>query len=113
MMSSVFLRVFLFGICLTPFTGAFAGDVDQDVLAAGKALFQGGATPACAVCHTLKDAGTEGSIGPDLDTMNLTVDGVKRTLIEGTGVMPSFAGSLSDAEIDAVAQYVVNATSSD
>ena len=95
------------------FGTAVAGSVDPEVLDTGKALFQSGATPACAVCHTLKDAGTSGTIGPDLDEMDLTVETVKRTLIEGVGVMPSFAGSLSDAEMEAVAQYVVHASGSD
>src|SRR5690625_3805387 len=107
-----YISGFFTGALLTLGT-ASASSVDPELLDTGKALFQSGATPACAVCHTLKDAGTSGTIGPNLDEMNLTVDTVKRTLIEGVGVMPSFAGSLSDAEMEAVAQYVVHASGSD
>src|SRR5262249_32252684 len=32
---------------------------------AGKAVFTGGG--GCGACHTLKDAGTSGQVGPDLD----------------------------------------------
>jgi cytochrome c6 len=36
--------------------------------AQGKVLFLS-AVPACAVCHTLKDANSEGAIGPVLDEL--------------------------------------------
>jgi len=83
---------------------------DQEVLDMGKALFQGGATPACAICHTLADAGTSGTIGPNLDTMALDMEKVMTAINEGTGVMPSFADSLSEQQRMAIAQYVVWAT---
>lgn len=105
----VFVCAILF---LVPITNAYANDVDADTLATGKALFQGGATPACAICHTLRDAESTGTIGPNLDDMTLTVERVKKTLVEGTGVMPSFAESLSEHEIEALAQYVVSASAS-
>lgn len=87
-----------------------ANDVDQAVLDEGKALFQSGATPACAICHTLQDAGTTGAIGPNLDELKADLDRVKKVLVEGMGAMPSFADTLSDEQRDAVAAYVVHAT---
>lgn len=97
---------------LLPGVSAGADKVESDELQLGKSLFQGGATPACAICHTLNDAGSTGTIGPNLDEVMLTIDKVKTTLVEGSGVMPSFADSLSDDEIEALADYVVGASAS-
>lgn len=103
--------ILIVSACLLPVLPVQAGDLDPDIRETGKTLFLSGATPACAICHTLQDAGSTGTIGPDLDSMNLDVETIKRTLIEGTGVMPSFADTLTDEERDAVARYVVDAIS--
>jgi cytochrome c6 len=34
---------------------------------AARKLFTSGTAPSCAVCHTLRDAGAEGAVGPVLD----------------------------------------------
>src|SRR5690606_32246644 len=81
---------------------------DPAVLEQGKELFISKAVPACAVCHTLADAGSEGAIGPDLDEIKPDFDAVKKALNEGLGVMPNFSETLSDEQIDAVAAYVSN-----
>ena len=47
--------------------GAQADEAAQ--MQRGKQLFTSAAVPACAVCHTLKDAGAEGAIGPVLDEL--------------------------------------------
>jgi mono/diheme cytochrome c family protein len=74
---------------------------------AGKQVF---ATAGCKSCHTLKDAGATGTIGPNLDQkkppLNLVIDRVTN----GKGVMPSFGGQLSQQQIADVAAYVVQAT---
>lgn len=88
---------------------SFAAGSDSQ-LEKGKALFVSGASPACAVCHTLKDSGSAGTIGPDLDELKPDAERVKTVLQEGVGVMPSFADSLDEASIDAIAAYVVHAT---
>lgn len=75
----------------------------------GKELFISKAVPACAVCHTLADAGSVGAIGPDLDEIKPDVAAVKRALREGLGVMPNFSQTLSEDEIEAVAAYVAHA----
>lgn len=80
------------------------------MLARGKALFQTQATPACALCHTLADAGAAGAVGPDLDELKPELEQVRRALLDGVGVMPSFADTLSDDELNAVARYVVSAS---
>ena len=54
-------------------------------LAAGKTAF----TATCGGCHTLKDAGTNGKVGPDLDSLApLTVERVAQQIMNGGGPMP-------------------------
>ncbi len=66
-------------------------------------------TAGCAACHTLKAAGSEANIGPNLDTINLTEELVKDIVTYGLGVMPAFGeGILTKEEIDIVSFYVAN-----
>jgi len=60
----------------------------------------------CGNCHTLKAAGATGSVGPDLDKLQPSSDLVVKQVNSGGGVMPSFKGKLSDAQIKDVADYV-------
>lgn len=85
---------------------ATAGD---DVKSAGRKLFLAGATPACAVCHTLADAGSTGNIGPSLDELKPNGARVEKAVREGLGIMPANK-NLSDAQIKLLAQYVAGAT---
>jgi len=77
--------------------------------AAGKPIF---ASKGCTACHTLKDAGATGTVGPNLDTvtpppsLSLAVDRVTH----GAGAMPPFKGQLSTKQIADVTAYVVHAT---
>jgi mono/diheme cytochrome c family protein len=71
----------------------------------GKALF----VANCASCHTLKDAGTNGTVGPDLDALKPSESRVARQVTNGGGVMPAFKGKLTTAEIQAIAKYVAGA----
>ena len=73
---------------------------------AGKQVFLG--SSACGTCHTLSDAGTSGTIGPNLDETTLEEDDIEEQVREGGGGMPSFEGQLSDDEIEAVAEYVAS-----
>ena len=70
--------------------------------AQGKQVF----TQSCGGCHTLKDAGTTGNVGPNLDDLKPDEATVQRQVTNGGGVMPAFKGQLTDAQIKAVAQYV-------
>ena len=88
-----------------------AGDAGQ--LALGKRLFTGEAVPACAVCHTLKDAGTEGAVGPVLDELKPDVNRIAMALRNGVGAMPSYKASLTEEQIMAIARYVASATGED
>jgi mono/diheme cytochrome c family protein len=76
--------------------------------AAGSEIF---ASAGCGGCHTLADAGTSGTVGPNLDDSQPPLELVLDRVTNGQGAMPAFAGQLSDAEIEDVAAYVVQATS--
>ncbi len=75
----------------------------------GRRVFLQGAQPSCAVCHTLSDAGAAGNIGPNLDELKPDAARVRRAVKEGIGGMPPFGETLTDAQINAVAQYVARA----
>jgi mono/diheme cytochrome c family protein len=72
----------------------------------GKSIF----ATNCASCHTLKAAGSSGTIGPNLDSLapRLTLAIVKRQVENGGAVMPAFKGKLTPKQIDAVAKYVTD-----
>jgi cbb3-type cytochrome c oxidase subunit III len=89
-------------------TGGIAKNGDAS---RGKTLFQ----QNCGSCHTLADAGSNGTIGPNLDDAfaSSRKQGYKQTTIEqvvadqirlATGQMP--ANIVKGADVDAVAAYV-------
>ena len=67
-------------------------------------------TAGCAGCHILKAAGSEGNVGPNLDTVNVTIDSVVEMVTYGLGVMPAYGEEeiLTKEEIEIVSYYVVN-----
>ena len=69
-------------------------------------------TAGCAGCHTMKAAGAEGNVGPNLDTVDLTEELVMEMVTYGLGVMPAYGeeGILTKEEIDIVSFYVVNSS---
>jgi mono/diheme cytochrome c family protein len=69
----------------------------------GKQVF---ASAGCSGCHTLKDAGATGTVGPNLDQLKPAKDVVAHQVEVGGGAMPAFKGRLTPAQIDAVAAYV-------
>jgi cytochrome c6 len=75
----------------------------------GKRLFKGDASPACMVCHTLKDAGAEGAVGPSLDELKPDAARVAKAVKNGIGQMPAYP-QLSEAQIQALARYVERVT---
>ncbi|MEO6321425.1 MAG: cytochrome c [Polaromonas sp.] len=82
---------------------------DAEKMALGKKLFNT-AIPACAICHTLKDAGSEGAVGPILDELKPNAARVSKALRDGLGAMPSFKATLTEAEINVLAYYVSRAS---
>jgi cbb3-type cytochrome c oxidase subunit III len=71
----------------------------------GAAIFKGA---GCAGCHTLKVAGATGTTGPNLDQLKPSLSRVVHQVTVGGGVMPSFQGKLTAAQIQAVAKYVAS-----
>ncbi len=85
--------------------GDEAGGTDQ--LTRGQQVFTSLATPTCASCHSLADAGATATIGADLDATPVPEAFVASTVRGGSPpLMPSYDGQLSDADIEAVAAYV-------
>jgi len=80
-------------------TGGYTSGGSQG---AGKQLF----VQACGACHTLADAGSSGTVGPNLDQAKPSRDLVVDRVTNGQGGMPSFKGDLDPAQIQAVADYV-------
>ena len=90
----------------------------------GKAIFaQGtGAATSCGACHTLSDAGTSGSSGPDLDAglQGRDEEFIRRAIVEpdaeiaqgyNRGIMPSnYDQTLSEEQLDALVSYLAEAT---
>jgi mono/diheme cytochrome c family protein len=69
----------------------------------GKDIFM---TAGCTGCHTLKDAGSTGTIGPNLDQKKPPKSLVIARVTNGRRAMPSFKSKLTKQQIDAVAAYV-------
>ena len=82
---------------------------DEAKMAKGLEIFN--ETAGCAACHVLKAAGSVGNIGPNLDTVSMTIESVTDMVTHGLGVMPAFGEGeiLTKEEIDIVSYYVVNA----
>jgi mono/diheme cytochrome c family protein len=64
----------------------------------------------CGSCHVLADAGTEGTVGPNLDQAKPQLQQAIRQIENGGGGMPPFKGQLTDQQIRRLAQYVVEST---
>ena len=82
---------------------------DEAKMSKGLEIFN--ETAGCAACHILKTAGSEGNIGPNLDTVEgLNYDSVMDIVTHGLGVMPAFGEDeiLTKEEIDIVSFYVAN-----
>ena len=61
---------------------------------------------SCGGCHTMAAADARGRVGPNLDRAQPGFEQVAEQVREGGDGMPSFAGRLSDQEIESVAAYV-------
>jgi cbb3-type cytochrome c oxidase subunit III len=90
---------------VSAFVAASAGVPGQGggaTATSGKDIFSAN----CGSCHTLADAGTSGTTGPNLDDLKPAFALVQRQVINGGSIMPAFKGQLTDAQIKAVAKYV-------
>jgi mono/diheme cytochrome c family protein len=87
------------------YVGAVAGTgATGEALTDGKSIF----SSVCAGCHTLADAGTTGTTGPNLDDSRPPRDLVVDRVTNGRGQMPAFEDTLSPDQIAAVADYVAS-----
>ncbi len=73
---------------------------------AARELFASQTSPACGSCHTLADAGTTGTVGPNLDQVRPDAGTVERALQTGPGIMPQFTDQLDDEQVKQLAEYV-------
>jgi mono/diheme cytochrome c family protein len=69
----------------------------------GESIF---ASAGCGGCHILAAAGSNGTVGPNLDEAKPTKELAVDRVTNGQGAMPSFKGQLSEEQIQAVATYV-------
>ncbi|WP_370260878.1 cytochrome c [Limnobacter sp.] len=83
---------------------------EASVLAQGRKLFQTDAEPACAICHTLADAGAKGKIGPVLDELKPSEERVLNALKNGKRGMPPFVDHLTIDQMNILAKYVSTVT---
>lgn len=80
-------------------TGTSTGGGTTDFTAARKTF-----ATTCGSCHTLKDAGTAGTVGPNLDQLKPDDARVARQIANGGQIMP--AGLLKGQQAKDVAAYV-------
>jgi cytochrome c oxidase subunit 2 len=80
---------------------------------AGAAIFT---SNGCGGCHTFEPAGATGQTGPDLDDLPDDPDFVRESIVDPNAeiadgfqpnVMPQTYSQLSDEELDALVQYLV------
>ena len=74
---------------------------------AGKSVY---VKAGCGGCHTLQEAKSTGTVGPNLDQAHPDYRLATARVTLGKSPMPAFKGQLSDQEIADVAMYVVKAT---
>jgi len=108
-------------LAVLPVSSALAGRSTKVVgnPKAGKPLF----VTTCGVCHTLKPAGTVGTIGPNLGDVTLTEPTIIKAITNGgatvmtkaaasryTTQMVPYKNVLTPAQIDNIAAYVYVST---
>jgi sulfite dehydrogenase len=97
------LRLYLIAVAALAAAVAGCGSKDTSNSTSGADVFK---TAGCANCHTLAAAEANGRVGPNLDQLKPDEALVERQVTNGGGGMPSFKGTLSAAQIKAVAEYV-------
>jgi cytochrome c oxidase subunit 2 len=98
--------------------GDGGGGEEQAGATDGRELFASAAEPAaCGSCHTLSDAGTTGTTGPNLDEALAGADEeyIRQSITEpeaevaegfSPGLMPNYGESLSEEQVDALVEYL-------
>ena len=91
--TAVLIKIFFFQLVIA-----------DELFLKGKEIFLNAGN--CATCHSLKDAGSNAMVGPNLNEIRPDIGRVKNAVMNGIGVMPAYQGILSSEEIDAVSYYV-------
>lgn len=97
------------GSCASSSLQGDGDSTENALMELGRTVFIELSEPRCGACHVLRDAGTSGMIGPDLDELTPDVGRVMTAVSGGVGVMAA-QDHLTDQQIKAVAQYIVTAT---
>ena len=91
-----------------------------EVAASPKAQAQAGKQPAgggdpkslfasnCGSCHRFGPAGTNGTVGPNLDETTMSLAEIVDQISNGGGGMPPFKGTLNEEQIRSLARYIAN-----
>jgi len=85
------------------FNTSFLPVKSDSIFEIGKDIFL---NKGCAACHMLREAKSEGKIGPNLNDIRPSKIRVLTSVTNGIGVMPSYQDQLTVGEIEAVAHYV-------
>ena len=99
------LRLFFFILVINLYYNQLKSD---EIFNIGKEIFLNAGN--CAACHSLKDAGSNAMVGPNLNEIRPDIGRVKNAVTNGIGVMPAYQGILTDDEINAVSHYVTEST---
>jgi len=91
--TAILIKIFFFQLVIA-----------DELFLKGKEIFLNAGN--CATCHSLKDAGSNAMVGPNLNQIRPDIGRVKNAVLNGIGVMPAYQGILSSEEIDAVSHYV-------
>jgi mono/diheme cytochrome c family protein len=103
-----------------PYVSAVAGDAKKGMkgiftvkaaaapapsgnVAAGKTVFT---NTGCGACHVMKEAGTTGTVGPNLDTSGASLALIVDRVTNGKGTMQAYASVLTAKQIQDVAAFV-------
>ena len=65
-------------------------------------------SPRTAPRATLSAAGSSGTVGPNLDQSTKDLAAIEQQITNGGGGMPPFKGTLTDAQIKALAKWVAD-----
>jgi len=90
-----------------PTTTTTTGPTVQGDPVAGKKVFL---TAGCTTCHTLKAAGSHGTVGPNLDQLKPAEAKIVHQVTFGGAIMPPFKAQLTPKQIQDVAAFVYTST---
>jgi uncharacterized membrane protein len=97
------LAVVALAIAIRPDDSGDTGTATPAMLDEGRTVF---ATSGCGGCHTLADAESVGTAGPNLDAVGPSRQRVIAVVTNGEGGMPAFGSQLDEDQVSAVADYV-------